>query len=238
MRLSRDVALWIHFLLDECFPPLIRDSRWFVWLPFRLLFGDRAEVFLGFKERAPQLSPAEFRDVYAQVAPVLIQRETDLNTACAEAIEANLVGGSVLDAGAGRGWLARRLAARGDVHVHAIDIHVDPALREAEPGIGWVEGSVEALPFPDGAFDTVICAHTLEHVQDLPKALAELRRVARQRLIVVVPKQRPYRYTFDLHLHFFPTRSSVIVGLGRRSGLRECTDCGGDWLFVEDTAER
>jgi hypothetical protein len=42
------------------------------------------------------------------------------------------------------------------------------------------------------------------HVQDAHAALEELRCVAKRRLIVVLPKQRPYRYTFDLHLRFFP----------------------------------
>lgn len=35
-------------------------------------------------------------------------------------------------------------------------------------------------------------------------ALAELRRVAKRRLIIVVPKQRNYKYTFELHINFFP----------------------------------
>ena len=30
MRLSRDVPLRIHFLLDECLPPIVRDQRWFM----------------------------------------------------------------------------------------------------------------------------------------------------------------------------------------------------------------
>lgn len=37
--------------------------------------------------------------------------------------------------------------------------------------------SVEALPFPDGSFDGIICNHVLEHVQDDRRAMKELRRV-------------------------------------------------------------
>lgn len=59
------------------------------------------------------------------------------------------------------------------------------------------------LPYGNRVFDTVVCAHTLEHMKDYKKALAELRRVCSRRLMMIVPKQREYQYTFDLHLHFF-----------------------------------
>jgi len=41
--------------------------------------------------------------------------------------------------------------------------------------VRFVEGSVEDLPFPDDAFDTVVSTHTLEHVQRIGVALSELR---------------------------------------------------------------
>ncbi|HHO52314.1 MAG TPA: class I SAM-dependent methyltransferase [Deltaproteobacteria bacterium] len=232
MRLSRSVSLWIHFFLDQCLPPLIRDNRWFMAIPFRLLFGDKASIFASFKDEAPFMSPEAFRRTYAQLADVHLDRPTDLNAACTEAIEGALVGRTVLDAGCGRGWLAARLAPRA--MVTGLDQHIDPALPEAHPGVTWVEGSVSALPFDDDAFDTVVCTHTLEHVQDLAATVRELRRVARQRLIVVVPRQRPYQHTFDLHLHFFPVRGSLLIAMGGHGGLQECTDRGGDWFYVED----
>jgi ubiquinone/menaquinone biosynthesis C-methylase UbiE len=56
----------------------------------------------------------------------------------------------------------------------------------------------------DDAFDTVISTHTLEHVQHVAAALEGIRRVARRGVVVVVPHQRPYRATFNPHIHFFP----------------------------------
>jgi ubiquinone/menaquinone biosynthesis C-methylase UbiE len=101
------------------------------------------------------------------------------------------------------------------------------------PDVAFREGAAEALPFADDAFDTVVCTHMLEHVQDLPRAIAELRRVASRRLVVVVPAQRPYRYTFDLHLHFFPYPSTLLAAMGpaRRNS---CRNVGGDLFYVED----
>ena len=46
-----------------------------------------------------------------------------------------------------------------------------------------VLSDVGRLPFADRAFDFVSCCHTLEHIIELPAALAELRRVTRRRLL-------------------------------------------------------
>jgi SAM-dependent methyltransferase len=40
-----------------------------------------------------------------------------------------------------------------------------------------LEGTVEAIPVPDGAFDLVLCTQTLEHADDPAHAVRELRRV-------------------------------------------------------------
>jgi SAM-dependent methyltransferase len=40
-----------------------------------------------------------------------------------------------------------------------------------------LDGSVENLPVGDGAFDLVLCLQVLEHVEDPPRAVRELRRV-------------------------------------------------------------
>ncbi|MFL6297542.1 MAG: methyltransferase domain-containing protein [Actinomycetes bacterium] len=40
-----------------------------------------------------------------------------------------------------------------------------------------VQGRLERLPFADGSFDAVVAADVLEHLPDLPAAVAELARV-------------------------------------------------------------
>lgn len=234
MKLSRDVAARIRFVLDECLPPILRDARWFVRPALRLVFGPKAAIFLDFKQRAMTMSDDELAHVYRDIQGHIIERDTDLNEACAEAILRDAVG-RVLEVGCGRGWLAARLA---EAHpTTAVDLALDRDAVARHPRIRWATASVERLPFADGAFDTVVCAHTLEHVKNVPVALAELRRVARRRLIVVVPRQRPYRYTFDLHLSFFPYRHSFLAVVGpERDGRLE--DLGGDWYYVEEIPAR
>jgi SAM-dependent methyltransferase len=50
--------------------------------------------------------------------------------------------------------------------------------RRLRPDIEWREGDAAALPFPDEAFDAVLCQAALMFFPDVPKALREMRRVA------------------------------------------------------------
>jgi 2-polyprenyl-6-hydroxyphenyl methylase/3-demethylubiquinone-9 3-methyltransferase len=84
----------------------------------------------------------------------------------------------VLDAGCGGGLVARELAAAG-----ATVVGLDRSLgslgvaRRAVGAFLPAQGRLERLPFADGAFDVVVAADVLEHVPDLPAAVAELARV-------------------------------------------------------------
>jgi len=94
--------------------------------------------------------------------------------------------GSVLDAGCGMGFLVRELLSRG---VEATGCDVARACVEADnagaPG-RFFEGSLLALPFGDGAFDSVISTDVLEHLaeDDVDHAIGELARVARRNLYI------------------------------------------------------
>ena len=233
MRLSRNATLVVQFLLDECLPPILRDSRWFMWLPFRLVFGSKSDVFFRFKREAQGLTKQQIRDLYAETSDVHIDRETDLNRGCIDRILELTKGPRVLDIACGRGYLAGLLAQQG-LETFGTDILIAASTRQRYPEVAFLVASLEALPHPDKAFDTVICAHTLEHIQSLQPAIAELRRVAAKRLIVVVPKQRNYLYTFDLHLHFFPYPHDLLKLMGSENTNVSCIQLEGDLLYVED----
>ena len=203
MELSRNIALIIHFFIDECIPPILRDRKWFMWLPFKLLFKDKANCFFDFKDNAVRISEKEFRRIYKDTSSVHLKRETDLNNECIEEIEKNIISGKILDIGCGRGHLANMLSKK--YKVTACDIIISKEIIQKKSLANFVQANIKDLPFDDNEFDTVICTHTLEHVIDIFAAIKEIRRVTKSRLILVVPKQRPYRFTFDLHLHFFLT---------------------------------
>lgn len=81
----------------------------------------------------------------------------------------------ILDAGCGTGLNLRHLPAGST----GIDINPRNValLRQRLPDHTIVEGDVEALPFADGSFGTVLCTEVIEHIPDPSAALAEYRRV-------------------------------------------------------------
>jgi ubiquinone/menaquinone biosynthesis C-methylase UbiE len=91
--------------------------------------------------------------------------------------------GSVLDVGCGAGYVAWRLADRFAGEVQAVD--VGDFRKVPTPGFSLYDGL--RLPFADGRFDVLLFAFVLHHVPDVhkPLLLAEARRVARRRLIVL-----------------------------------------------------
>jgi len=216
--------------MDQALPAVVRDSRTLMSIPLRLLFKEKSEIFLNFKDRAFQMSDKDFADVYKEVSDRLLQGETDLNSSCTAKILTSIVGETVLEAGCGRGFLAGKLSQ--SYKVTACDIVIEKDLAKKYPKVKFIEASIENLPFKTGEFDTVVCTHTLEHVRNIQSSLSELRRVVKKRLIIVVPKQRPYQYGFNLHLHFFPYRWSLlnILGYSKKTIVEDL----GDWFYYED----
>ncbi len=233
IRLSRNTTVIIHWFLDNLIPPVLRDSKWFMYPFLYAAFGDKTKHYLSFKEQAPYLSEREFSRFYQELASTFIDRKTDLNETCIEEILENLQGKNILEVGCGKGFLSRIIAKQDTHHITGVDIH-PPKESKAHKNLQFVSGTIENLPFPDKSFDTVICTHTLEHVQNLAKSIQELRRVTKKRLIVVVPKQRPYRYTFDLHLHFFPYIYTLEQIMGGRKDKTICQVVGHDIYYQED----
>lgn len=101
-----------------------------------------------------------------------------------------LTGRLVLDVACGSGeWLdyLRRHGASVagiDLSQKAIDF-----CHKQIPGGEFVCGPAETLPFADGRFDLVTCMGSLEHFIDKPRALAEMKRVAKRdaRFLILVP---------------------------------------------------
>ena len=93
------------------------------------------------------------------------------------------VGGRrVLDAGCGHGPLMEALAARGATVAgfDASPAMVDLARQRLGPGPDLrVADLARPLPYPDAAFDDVVCSLVLHYLEDWSGPLAELRRVLR-----------------------------------------------------------
>lgn len=233
MKMSRAGSQRVNDALDRWLPPALRDSR-LIGRVVRSLYAPLTEDINEFKERAFHLPRHEYAAFYQQLRSKVDQGPTDLTSKSLAGVVASVRGRRVLDVACGRGHLAELLAR--DHEVVGCDVAVRSGRRGTAGTVSWCEGNVEELPFRDHSFDTVISTHTLEHVQHLHEAIAELRRVASQRLVIVVPRQRPYLVTFNPHIHFFPYRFSLLAWTGT-DRPHTCGLVGGDWLYVEDRTE-
>lgn len=231
MKLARNLTSLINRGMDQLIPPLLRDSRWFMGFLVKLFAGKKSEIYMNFKEKAFWMSDEEYARCYIETQSV-VDRETDLNKECIDAIENLDCGESVLDAGCGRGFLVNLLRHR--YRTTGCDVVLEETLSFKYNDVTFVEAKLESLPFETNSFDTVICTHVLEHVLDPQQVIAELRRVARRQLVIIVPCERPYRQTFSLHLHFFPYAFSLLFMMGRNPGAKQqCSKQGADWFYIE-----
>jgi 2-polyprenyl-3-methyl-5-hydroxy-6-metoxy-1,4-benzoquinol methylase len=114
-----------------------------------------------------------------------------------------------LDAGCGDGrYLAAlaRMPARPE-RIAATDISerilevARAAAAEAGVEVEAVRANLEALPYPDGSFDVVLCTQVIEHLLDPARGLAELARVlARGGTAIVTTDHRRNLVTKVLNL--------------------------------------
>lgn len=215
--------------MDEGLPVFIRDSRWFMYPFFWYWFkGKNVSVCMDFKKKAWGMKSEEFQNFYAELDCRATNRPTDLNNKCINLMleKADNQLATLLDVGCGRGYWLKLLKEKTNFQLTGCDVFEKPPIA----GIDYKQGTIEALPFADKSFDIVTCHHTLEHIRDIRKAVAELKRVARKQLIIVVPKQRYYYYTLDLHLHFFPEKEYLAELMGLNNYI--CINCGGDWCYI------
>ncbi len=134
---------------------------------------------------------------------------------------------TLLEVGCGRGFLLNYLTDHTNLKTTGCDLYDSvPSLKKSE----YVRASIYQLPFADKQFDVVACVHTIEHLRDVPGAIAELKRVAKKQVIIVTPCQRYYFFTLDLHLNFYPIASYLQKEIDIKSNV--CTNIQGDWVYI------
>lgn len=229
--MNRETTNRIRFVIEDLLPPILRDSRLFLWLAKRV-WGDHISHLANFRARATFLTAEEYADLYRNHPRV--HEGTDNSAACIDRINSLIEGDSICDVGCGTGTLLTRIRASHPElkRLVGVDFVIDDAA--AIEGVEYVAAKIEALPFQDGEFDTVICTHVIEHVLEYQKSIAELRRIARKRLIIVVPREREARYTFNPHFNFFPYTHSFLRAVHPVPAVHVCEDIGRDIFYSED----
>ena len=227
--MNRKYTNIIRFIIDEIVPPIIRDSKWFIYPFFRILYKKEAvKDAMDFKSNILSMSQeelAKFDD------PISCKRESDLTKNTITEIM-NLLEGdnqSIADIGCGNGFLLNLIKQNHpDKEVYGIDL----TNRLKYDNIKFLEGDITKLPFADNHFDVVISTHTIEHVIPLENSIKELLRVTKNKLIIITPCQRYYYYTLDSHVNFFANKIDLLRYLPRQNYTLKKID--SDWFYAFD----
>tara|TARA_B100000579_G_C22772374_1_gene824685 strand:- start:569 stop:1327 length:759 start_codon:yes stop_codon:yes gene_type:complete len=125
---------------------------------------------------------------------------------------------SLLDVGCGTGHLIQYLNHNSfDSRLVGIDFNIpkfsqSTSISRNNNTINYVQADVVEYisSILSNSFDLVICAHFLEHVEDPKAIINEIRRISRRSLILICPLEKPFRWGFNYHLHFFQDNQSFI----------------------------
>ena len=144
-------------------------------------------------------------------------------------------GARVLDLGCGAGSFDAGAA---------FAVRLDLETRASRPSGEFVIGDAAQLPLAEGAFDAVICNHTLEHMDRLERVLAEIARVLRRDgwLYVSVPDagtltDRLYQWIYHGggHVNAFRSAEELARRITASTGLphRATRTLYSSFVFLE-----
>lgn len=233
--MKREWTNKIRFVLDELVPPIMRDSKWFMWPFFVMAYGTfSVSKYMSFKSCAYSMTDEEYAKFYGSLGNSVSRRRiTDLNSASIKKIiESALMsdGMSILDVGAGNGYLLEKLKLIKNWNIIA-GVDVAPA-KDVQQKFTVYANALPTLQFYDKQFDIVTCTHVIEHVLDPAASIKELLRVAAKLLIVVIPRQRYFYYTLDEHLNFYPDIEPFLYIFSPYKVTVSLQ--GGDWFLLVD----
>ena len=147
----------------------------------------------------------------------------------------------VLEVGCGQGWMAERVQQELGAGVLALDQSEHMVELTRSRGIEALVGDVQALPFGDAEFDTVVALWMLYHVQNIELALSEIERVLEPggRLVAVTNAHEHLRELYEaLGLERPPVpfhSDEAEIVLGARFARVERRDAFG-WTDFPDRA--
>jgi SAM-dependent methyltransferase len=150
---------------------------------------------------------------------------------------------SVVNVGAGTG--SYEPDGREVTAVEPSEVMIGQRAPDAAPA---VQASAEALPFEDDSFDAAMAMITIHHWADFEAGVGEMRRVARDRVVILTfePELPDFWFceyfprAYEIHAEFMPPLGELAEAMGGASIEtvpipRRCTD--GFFLALWDRPE-
>ncbi len=228
--MKREYTNAIRFIMDELIPPIIRDSRYFMYPFFYMVYktSKNLDRKMDFKSLSYKMTEEEYVKFCGECL-VPFKRDTNLCKSNIKLILENLKteSGSLADIGCGNGYLLKKIhEINPNLKLCGVDVRQDQNFTD----ITFKNGNITKLDFADNQFDIVTCTHTIEHIINVEAAFNELIRITKRKLIIVVPCQRYFYYTLDGHVQFFYKEAELLRHLPFKKFT--LTKLDGDWVYI------
>jgi len=146
---------------------------------------------------------------------------------------------SFLDVGMGHGYFLNSVGRRfSKKKIYGFDLAKHGLFFKASP-FTWFIGDGQKIPFPDHSFDCVTCLEVIEHLESplMNNVLSEIRRVARNQIIITVPydeltptyKGHKQKFTLVRLESLFPCANFTIL-------IKSTLLSKFHWIMIEEKA--
>lgn len=119
--------------------------------------------------------------------------------------------GPVLDVGCGDGLLMQMIIAKG-LYVKGIDYSAVAVHKAKNKGLNAIRGDGASMPFKNNSFSTVVATDVLEHSFTPDRILSEMLRIARDRIIFIVPNFNSFCARMQVMFGFTPEQNKAKKG--------------------------
>lgn len=206
--MNREITNKIRLILEDFFPPILRDSILFKFIVRKITKNKTLEKL---KSDILNISEKKYINLYRDLNRV--HKNSDLSQICIDEILKNIKPNKILDVGCGEGFLLKKINEKFKrLSLTGIEMNTSKKMKKklSKENIKLIDMKIENLDKIKHKYDTVICTHVLEHIFDINLAYENLKKICKKKLIIVVPRERAYKHTLNAHIHFFPYTWSFI----------------------------
>jgi demethylmenaquinone methyltransferase/2-methoxy-6-polyprenyl-1,4-benzoquinol methylase len=177
-----------------------------------------------------------FSKVYDRVNPLFYSKHMLQTVIGMASIEA---GDLVLEVGCGTGFTTQGIAEKvGKDGIVALDLTPEPMKRAKKklPGVNFIRGDAENLPFKDDVFDASISAGSIEYWPNPQRGISEMARVTKPggKVVVLAPRKpdNPIAKKFAESIMLFPSSQQCVAWFkaANLEGIR-FVEMGPNWFM-------
>ena len=215
--MKRDFVCRLRLIIDQL-PRGIRES-YFLFLIAKFIFRLPHKLFT-FRQDYNSGKIKDLSLLYEPSSSLSLERtskDTDINSKHLKIIYEYmkvLSPKSVLDVGCGTGFLLKTLDSKlNGCEFSGIDFNCSRSFKSLNKNrFNFTSGDVNNIlkSLKTNSFEIVICAHVLEHLSKPKDLILEMRRIAKKRLILICPLEKPYKWGLNYHVQFFKTSNEFI----------------------------